>query len=528
MSGRSQSWILVAIFAVMATLQIGLAQRQCLWVDEIFSLAIATGHSLEHPAAAADPNLGDFVEPKQPVPAEEFRRYLRHDSPPAGPDRVVRAVLLSDTSPPLYYILLYVWTLVFGTSDIVLRLFSIAWSLACFPLIASIARRTGGEGAIIPACAFFALSPLALYFSGEGRMYSLFLFCVVAIAWASLVLNQDGGSVVRLALWVLASLAGFLTHYFFIFPWMGIVAFLLLQPGKFGRWHLLVCVVLVGLAMLPWYALAAGSLGRWRITQGWLQLHPTGFNRFRAIRNHFLQFFISGGAGLWDSRRWSSVLSIALFGFIGAAIAWRLRLRIFTGPRLLVVLWFLFVCAAPTLMDLTQHTYITNNPRYTFVALPAAYLLAAIGLCKLKQRTALVVLLLILLSWTAPIIKIYQLRSRGGESFLDVGQVANSINGSSDLVLIDSIPSGVLGVARYADGASKLASWIEQLGNRRVPESIQQLSAGRHRILFILAHPLAERAPEEDWLRANATVVREKWMQRIKVVELQPREVATF
>jgi hypothetical protein len=528
MNGRSQSWILFAIFAIMATLQIGLAARQCLWVDELFSLAIATGHSLEHPAAAADPKLGDFVEPKQPVPAEEFRRYLRHDSPPAGPDRVVRAVLLSDTSPPLYYILLYIWTLTFGTSDIVLRLFSIAWSLACFPLIASIARRTGGKRAIIPACAFFALSPLALYFSGEGRMYSLFLFCVVAAAWASLVLHQDGGSVIRLGLWVLASLAGFLTHYFFIFPWMGIVMFLLLQSGKFGRWRLLGCVVLLGLAMLPWYALVAGSLSNWRITQGWLHLVPTEFNRSRAIRNHFLQFFTSGGAGLWDSRRWSSLLSLALFALIAAAMAWRLRLRIFTGPHLLVVLWFLFVCAAPTLLDLIQHTYITNNPRYTFVALPAAYLLAAIGLCTLNQRTALVVLLLILLSWIAPIVKVYQQRSRGGESFLDVGRVASSINGSSDLVLIHSIPSGVLGVARYADGASKLASWIEQLGNRRVPESIQLLAAGHHRILFILAHPLAERAPEETWLRANGIVVREKWMQRIKVVELQPREVATF
>ena len=41
-----------------------LQERHCLWVDELFSLAIATGHSLEHPAAAAKPALGDFVEPE--------------------------------------------------------------------------------------------------------------------------------------------------------------------------------------------------------------------------------------------------------------------------------------------------------------------------------------------------------------------------------------------------------------------------------------------------------------------------------
>ena len=115
--------------------------------DEVFSLAIATGHSLEHPAATADPALGDFVEPEGPVHAEEFKRYLAHDDPPASPARVVRAVLLSDTSPPLYYLLLYGWTLVFGTSDVALRLFSTAWSLACLPFLAGIARRTGGRGA---------------------------------------------------------------------------------------------------------------------------------------------------------------------------------------------------------------------------------------------------------------------------------------------------------------------------------------------------------------------------------------------
>ena len=91
-------------------MRLGLIGRHSLWADEVFSLAIATGHSLEHPAATADPTLGDFVEPEGPVHAEEFKRYLAHDNPPASPARVVRAVWLSDTSPPLYYLLLYGWT----------------------------------------------------------------------------------------------------------------------------------------------------------------------------------------------------------------------------------------------------------------------------------------------------------------------------------------------------------------------------------------------------------------------------------
>ena len=107
MSGRQQLWILVGIVVLAAVLRLVVAGHSSLWGDEVFSIAIATGHSLEHPAAAARPERGDFVEPDHAVPAEEFRKYLKHDSPLESPARVVRAALLSDTSPPLYYLLLY-------------------------------------------------------------------------------------------------------------------------------------------------------------------------------------------------------------------------------------------------------------------------------------------------------------------------------------------------------------------------------------------------------------------------------------
>src|SRR3954462_12345275 len=123
--GMACRWWLVAGISLIAILvDLCVANRSGLWADELFSLAMATGHSLEHPAEAAEPKCGDFVEPSGPVGAEEFRRYLKHDDPPASPLRVIRATLLSDTSPPLYYLLLYLWTIVLGTSDMALRLFS--------------------------------------------------------------------------------------------------------------------------------------------------------------------------------------------------------------------------------------------------------------------------------------------------------------------------------------------------------------------------------------------------------------------
>ena len=134
MSPRSRRMLsALLLFGVAVVLRLVLAGERGLWADELFSLAMATGHSLEHPAAEADPARGDFVEQREAQPPAAYARYLEHESPPAGARRVIRAVQLSDTSPPLYYLLLNLWTRVAGTSDLALRLFSVLGRWQPFP-----------------------------------------------------------------------------------------------------------------------------------------------------------------------------------------------------------------------------------------------------------------------------------------------------------------------------------------------------------------------------------------------------------
>jgi hypothetical protein len=528
MSSRQERWLLLALLGVMASVQIALAQRQCLWADEIFSLAIATGHSLEHPVAAAQPQLGDFVEPDHPVPAAEFRRYLKHDDPPASPARVIRAALLSDTSPPLYYLLLYSWTLIFGTSDIVLRLFSIGWSLASLPLLASVARRIGGSGAVFTSCVLFAFSPLTIYYATEGRMYSLLLFLVVATVLVSLVLQERGGGVGLYGLWIISSAAGFLTHYFFLFPWLALVAFLIAQPGRFDRRWLIGCIFLTGVAILPWYWMVPDSFSRWRVTKGWLNWRPAGFHRWHALGTQFLQFFSGRGSGLWVTPRWSARAALVLFAIIAAVATWRLRWRLLKGRLLLLWLWFIVACIAPTSLDLLQHTYVANVPRYALAALPATCLLAAVALGCLSQRIRLAALTLVVLTWTPSLLDIYRQGSRSWEPFREAAQVASNDGNAYDAILVHSIPSGVLGIARYAYGPSAIESWVGQLGLRRVPDSLQGLIAGRTHISLVKLHEVGQPAPEEDWLRANGDVMQEKSIGAAKIVRFRPKNATTF
>lgn len=528
MNTRLNTLLLGTIFVLAAIVRVGVAMRSPLWVDEIFSLAIATGHSLEHPAPVADPALGDFAERDRPETASALRRYLGHDDPPATPARVLRAVMLSDTSPPLYYLLLYGWTLMVGTGDLALRMFSVVWALACLPLLAAIARRVGGSRAVVSTCALFAFSPPAVYYSTEGRMYSLLWFCILATALLSLILRQRGGGRGLFALWIVASAAGFLTHYFFVFPWAAIVAWLVFRPGSFPRSRLAVCIVLVAALVSPWYVKAPENFSNWRVTQGWLEMEPSRFDRLKATTDFTLQYFTGKSVRYWKLHRRSTTAALTLFGVVAVVMLWRMRGRAFDDRRLLLWLWFAAACAGPMLYDLVKDTYAVDMPRYALAALPAAYLLAAVGLACLRFRTRTALLALIVLAWAPSLRSIYRNPARSGPPLWALAYNISKSNGPSDLVLVHSIPSGVLALARYVDGPVALGAWVGQLGQRRVPESLSTLLANRTRVLFVKFHHVGEAAPEEEWLRQHACVASETWIGPAFVADFRPKDAPTF
>ena len=361
-------------------------------------------------------------------------------------------------------------------------------------------------------------------------MYSLLWFWVLATAWISLVWRQRGANIVLSAAWVGASAGGFLTHYFFLFPWLAIVIFLVVRPGKLARIHLTICIFAMGLAIAPWYLQVPESLDRWRVTRDWLKIEPLRFDRLEATRNQVFQSF-SGDPGmteLWGHRHRAEAAALALFGLVGAAMVWRLRLRIFGSRRLLLWLWFLAAVAAPPVIDLLQGTYASAQSRYMLAGLPAAYLLAAVGLGCLGRRIRVVVLLVISSAWILEIVNIYRKDSRSWQPIREVARAVSSNGSAPDLILVHSIPSGVLCVARYTEDRAVLASWVGQLGMRRVPQSVYALAAGRTRILFVKVHDVGEPAPEEDWLRANALVFQETHLAAATVVDFRPRDSETF
>jgi len=505
-SGRHHPWLPGALLlAAAVALRVVLALRPGLWVDEIFSLAIATGHSLEHPAAQAIPELGDWIEPAEPRPAAEYRRFLEHEAPPAGPARVIRATLLSDTNPPLYYLILDSWLRAAGTSDAALRSLSALFALACLPLVFRIGRRLGGRRVAWIACLLFALSPPALHYSAEGRMYSLTWLLALGLAELSQRIARSPRGPL-FALFGLVAGAALLTHYFLAFVVAACLGWLLVHSRAASRLGIALATALASLLAAPWYLRLPESLAAWRVTAGWLAGSLSAWETVKAPV--LLAWSFVGSYGLWGGSKLADALLALLFAGLLAHALRRGARRLLVPSRQLVLAWALASCIGPLAFDFLQGTRASLLARYALPGLPAGLLLAALLVARLPRRLAPAALALILLAWLPGWRGAFSAEARPSQPFPEIARRLDAWGHGSELVIVHSIPSGVLGVSRYVDPRTPIASWVPQLGMRCAPDDLPAWLEGRCRAALVKIHDLGEPSPAEAWLATNATLER--------------------
>ena len=87
----------------------------------------------------------------------------------------------------------------------------------------------------------------------------------------------------------------------------------------------------------------------------------------------------------------------------------------------------------------------------------------------------------------------------------------------NDLVLVHSIPSGVVGLSRYLSRPISVATWIEQFGSRNNPHDLDVLLAGRARVALVQVHNLGKPSLAETWLRSRGPIVGDEvWIGSTK------------
>ncbi len=82
----------------------------------------------------------------------------------------------ADFHPPLYYLLMKLWTNIFGYSEISLRMPSIIFSILTGYVVYLIGKRLKNRQVGVWAAVFFLFNPLIVYYSQEARMYMMTVF----------------------------------------------------------------------------------------------------------------------------------------------------------------------------------------------------------------------------------------------------------------------------------------------------------------------------------------------------------------
>ncbi len=97
----------------------------------------------------------------------------------------------NDIQPPLYYILLHLWTRAAGTTEWALRYFSAWWGVLIVCLGYALARRmTRSQTVGMLAASLFLFAPWNLYYSQEARMYTMLVALAMGVALVYLAVSD--------------------------------------------------------------------------------------------------------------------------------------------------------------------------------------------------------------------------------------------------------------------------------------------------------------------------------------------------
>ncbi len=291
------------------------------------------------------------------------------------------AALEQDGSPPLYYLLLHVWTALFGTSATAVRSLSAVISVLTLPLAWYVARRLVGRRAAAALVVLLATSPFLIRYASETRMYGLLvLLTVVGIGAGTAVVRRPGAGPVLGFGAVTGALL--LTHVwaFHVVAVTGVLALAALPFRRGPALRLLAGLALGGLLFSPWLLSFLVQLAHtgtpWAASPGFAVL-PLALEAWQGggqVRAHVLG---------------TALLLLATVGLLAAAAARRpgertvvLSLR---PRRSRLVLLALSLGTLLVAGEVSRLTGTAVHDRYTSVAVLTFLTLAALGVAALPD-----------------------------------------------------------------------------------------------------------------------------------------------
>lgn len=206
----AETWALVAITVIAAVIRIITIDNQSFWQDEAL-----TAYEAHLPFGA-----------------------------------MLSTVAHVETTPPLYFVLVWCWAHLFGTSEIALRSISTIAGVAVVPIAYIAGRELISRWTGLLAAAFVALNPFLIWYSQEARSYML-LAALTAASFLWFVRALADPSRRNLAWWAGCSALAVMTHFFAGFLIAPEALWLLWRSRRREVWFALLSVAVVQALMLP-------------------------------------------------------------------------------------------------------------------------------------------------------------------------------------------------------------------------------------------------------------------------------------
>ena len=222
-------WPLVALTLLAAVLRFASLDLQSFWYDEAFT-----------PVHVLHASLG----------------------------ATLHGVVKTENTPPLWYVLIWAWSRIFGTGVLALRFPSALAGVATVPVAWGIARELAGRGtgsrrAAIVCAALVAVNPLFVWYSQEARAYGLYVL-LSALALLCMLRADREPTAGRLAAFAIAAALALATFYFEAFMLIPMALWLLRNRSR--RRLTLPAVALplaVGIALVPLVIAQGGHGTQW-------------------------------------------------------------------------------------------------------------------------------------------------------------------------------------------------------------------------------------------------------------------------
>jgi hypothetical protein len=189
---------------------------------------------------------------------------------------MIHTVAHVETTPPLYFVLIWAWAHVFGTGEAALRSVSMLAGVALVPLAFLSGRDLVNPRAGVIAAALVTFNPFLIWYSQEARAYTL-LAALSAASFLWFIRARRRPSRRNLAWWAVWSSLALATHFFAGFLVAPEALWLLWTARSRAAGGAVAAVAAVQLAMMP-FAVADTGHGT-----GWIAQIPRKVRLSQAI-----------------------------------------------------------------------------------------------------------------------------------------------------------------------------------------------------------------------------------------------------